>query len=341
MLQIAFFLVVTLLGVLAGHLSQVNPIETQFFPHFASFALVVGLYGSVIGIDLEAIRRRKWLAVAIITIAVPVQILATGVLMYLIYPVAVSWLLAVAIDQIDPISTATLLQDKEKMSEDAKGILRVWASFDDPVTVIFGFFILLPLVTGQSPEIVSGASSYLLSLALNLVPALLIWLIYRYTRLLQKRGFALGLLMAMLLYAFLTGSYLLAAIAGLLLRPIPERYFQSAIKILYYGIVFVVGMAIHSYGVDLRLGILLAVAEFFVVQPISALVMFNGTASDVFRVAYAQQNGLTTLLMGIAFESLGIHVLHILLPAIVIVNLFNLAINKLFTWKEKRGFITG
>ena len=99
-------------------------------------------------------------------------------------------------------------------------------------------------------------------------------------------------------------------------------------------------MALYSYGVDLRLGILLAIAEFFVVQPVTALIMFNGTTGDVFRIAYAQQNGLTTLLMGITFESMDIRVLHILLPAIVAVNTFNLVINKIYSWKETRGLIT-
>jgi hypothetical protein len=260
--------------------------------------------------------------------------------MYLIYPAAISFLAAVAIDQIDPISTATLLQDKQKMSEDAKGLLRVWSSFDDPVTVIFGFFILLPLVSGKSAGMGSDVASYLIELAMNLVPALLLWLLHRYTNWLQTRRTALLLMALVLVYAFFTHSYLLAAIAGLLLRPIPERYFSRVIQALFYAIVFVVGMAIYSYGINLRLGILLAIVEFFVVQPLTAIALFNGTASDVFRLAYAQQNGLTTLLMGIGFESLGIHVLHILLPAIVAVNLFNLAVNKLFSWKEARGLIT-
>lgn len=329
-------------GWLAGAASGLDPVTVRGFSVFTSVALVIGLYGSVLGIDLDAIRRRKRLAIIIITIAVPLQILATGVVMYLFYPAAISFLLAVAIDQIDPISTATLLQDKHKMSEEAKGILRVWASFDDPVTVLFGFFVLLPLVSGHSLALAgldATALSYLGSLALNLIPALLLWLVCRYTPWLHNKPLALGVLAAILLYAFLTNSYLLAAITGLLLRPIPERYFQRAIQVLYYAIVFIVGMAIACYGLDLRLGVLLAMAEFFIIQPLSAMVLFNGRLSDIVRIAYAQQNGLTTLLMGIAFESLGLRVLHILLPAILAVNLFNLGVNKLFSWKETHGYI--
>jgi len=337
MIQLAVFLAVTLLGVLAGHLTQINPVTGSWFPVFASFALVVGLYGSVVGIDLEAIRRRKRLAILIVTVAVPVQILATGGLMYLIYPLGVSFLLAAAIDQIDPLSTSTLLQDKEKMSAEAKGILRVWAAFDDPVTVLFGFLILFPLVAGQSAGV--SLESYAFGLALNLAPAVVLGLLYRFTKILQNRVVASIVLILTLGYAFFTKSYLLAAIAGLMLRPIPHRYLERVIGVLFYAIVLVVGMALYAYGVDVRLGILLAVVEFFVIQPLTSVVLFSGTASDVFRIAYAQQNGLTTLLMGIGFESLGIRVLHILLPAIIAVNTFNLVVNRIYTWKESRGLI--
>ncbi|MCI0398967.1 MAG: cation:proton antiporter [Chloroflexi bacterium] len=337
MKQLLLFLALTLFGVLAGRLAGVNPISQSWFPRFASFALVVGLYGSVVGIDLGAIRRRRRMAILIVTLGVPLQIMATGLVMYLIYPMAISFLLAVAIDQIDPLSVQTLLQDKEKMSDEAKGILRVWAAFDDPVTVLFGFLILVPLLSGERVGL--DLPEYALGLALNLGPAALIWLVYLKTKLLENRTVALVLLAAVLVFAFFTQSYLLAAITGLLLRPLPARGLERLINVLYYIIVFIVGMAIYSYGVDLRLGILLALVEFFIIQPLSALIAFNGTTGDVFRIAYAQQNGLTTLLMGIAFQSLGFEVLPILLPAIVAVNVCNLVVNKIYSWKERRGLI--
>lgn len=342
MSQLLLFLAATLGGILAGWGTNFNPVSTTAFHIGATAALVVGLYGSVVGIDLAAVRPHKWLALIIITVAVPAQILATGAIMYLIYPVGASFLLAAAIDQIDPLSTSTLLQDKEKMSAGAKGLLRIWASFDDPVTVICGFLILLPLVTGQAAGLDENRS-YGLGLALNLAPAGLLWLLYRYTPLLRQRGASLVALLICLGYAFVTESYLFAAITGLLLRPIPEKYLQRAITGMYYVIVVIVGMALYSYRADLaegvRLGALLALVEFFVVQPLTALILFNGSTRDVFRLAFAQQNGLTTLLMGLAFESYGVHVLHILLPAIIVVNLCNLCVNKLYSWKEKRGLI--
>lgn len=337
MIQIAVFIALTLAGVAAGRLSGLNPITQSFFPAFTSFALVVGLYGSVVGIDLEAVRRRKWLALTVVTVAVPVKVAVTGLVMYLIYPHPISFLASVALTQIDPLSVDTLLRDKEKMSAEAQGILRIWASFDDPVTVLFGFLILMPLVSGVSIGV--GTGSYAMGLLLNLGPAAVLWGLSRWTGLLHRRAVGLVLLAVTLTLAFVTGSYLLAAITGLLLRPIPEKYLSRVVAVLYHAIVFVVGMAIYSYGVDLRLGVLLAIVEFCVIQPLSTIAVYSGTTQDLLRIAYSQQNGLTTLLMGIAFQELGFGALQILLPAIVAVNLLNLAVNKLYSWKEARGLI--
>lgn len=341
MIQLVLFVAFTLVGALVGNLTHVNPIDEPLFPIFASFALVVGLYGSVVGIDLRAVAAHKWTAVIVITVAVPIQILASGAVMYLIYPFGVSFLLAVAMTQIDPLSVDTLLQDKDSMSPEAKGLLRIWASFDDPVTVLFGFLLLLPAVAGVTAS--SAVPNPVIYVALNLFPALAVWLLKRYTDLFEGRWLSLFTLLALLTLAFFTQSYLLAAILGLLLRPIPDRYFSRLISVLYYTIVFIVGMAMNSYadllGTGIRLGALLAMVEFFIIQPFTTILVFNGTPNDILRIAFAQQNGLTTLLMGIAFQTLGVPVLHILLPAIVIINLFNLVVNKIYSWKEARGLI--
>lgn len=337
MKQLSLLLVLTLLGFITGRITALNPVETTFFPTLAAFALTIGLYGSVSGIDLAALRTQKRLVIGLITLAVPLQILATGLVMYLMYPAGISFLLAVAIDQIDPLSVNTLLQDKQKMSERAKTLLRVWSAFDDPITVLFGFLVLLPIVTGRSEG--TTISGYLVGLALNLAPAGLLWLIQQKTNWFTSRPVALLSLLATLTFAFLSQSYLLAALTGLLLRPIAKEKFQPITDILYNIILFIVGMATASYGVDIRLGLLLAIAEFFVIQPFTTLIVFNGTAGDLFRIAFSQQNGLTTLLIGIAFQSLGLNVLPILLPAIIAINTFNLVINRIYSWKEDQGMI--
>ncbi len=335
MSQLIFFIIITAFGTLVGKWTNINPVEQAVFSPFTTFALIVGLYGSVVGIDLSAIRQRRWLAVIVITVAVPIQIMASGALMYLIYPASISFLLAVAMTQIDPLSVDTLLQDKESMSQEAKGILRVWASFDDPVTVLFGFLILLPLITGQAIE--GSVTAMLLGLMANVGVAFALWALGKWTKVLQDPAITLVLLLLTLIFAFFTQAFLLAAITGLLLRPVPEKYLGSLTAVLYYGIVFVVGMAMYTYGIDLRLGFLLAIVGYFVIQPLTTIIVFSGSSKDLLRIAFAQQNGLTTLLMGIAFQNLGFKVLHILLPAIIITNMLNLIVNKILSWKEAQG----
>lgn len=344
MIQLFIFIALTVVGFITGWYTGINPIDNAIFAQFAAFSLTLGLYSSVAGIDLTAVQSRRRIAIIVVTIAVPLQILATGAVMYLIYPVGLSFLLAVAITQIDPLSVDTLLQDKESMSPEAKGLLRIWASFDDPVTVLFGFLILLPLVTGQTAASAGfGSSALLMYIGLNTLPALAVWLLQKNTAVLNNPLISTPLLIALLALAFITQSYLLAALLGLILRPLPDNYLNSTTALLYHIIVFIVGMAMFSHSTDLwvgiRLGTLLAMVEFFVIQPLTAVIVFNGTVNDVFRIAYSQQNGLTTLLMGIAFQTLGQDVLYILLPAIIIVNILNLIVNKIYSWKEARGLI--
>ena len=376
MRQLFTFIVITLLGVYVGTtVIEFNPLEQSWFSPFASAALVIGLYGAVVGIDLQAIRKRWVLATVIVTIGVPLQIIATGALVYLFYPIAISWLLAVAIDQIDPISVDTLLGDKDKMSDEAKGLLRVWASFDDPVTVLFGFLVIVPFVSGVN----SGTSlqafifGFVLNVFAGLIVALLAFVLRRWGSR-QYSIFGTLLLTISLVLAFIWEAYLFAAICGLVLRPLAgvsilkpfinflsrtnksdeqirkelkneqsdsdnqkdqESYIFNEINtILFYFITFIVGITLANIGVDLRFGLVVAVIEFFVIQPLSAMFLLRELSRDMGRIAFAQQNGLTTLLMGLAFESMGFSVLGILIPAIIFINTFNLIVNRIFTSVE-------
>lgn len=337
MKELLIFIVLTLLGLLIGSYTSINPIEESLFPLFTSIALVIGLYSSVSEIDVDVIRSRRWLAVSVVTIAVPVQIIVTGLIMYVINPVVLSFFVAVAITQIDPLSVNTLLQGKDSMSSEAKGILRVWASFDDPVTVLFGFLILLPLLSGVESSY--DPKTILYGVIFNLLPSAILFLIKKYTKLLQNKHIEIVVVILILILAVYSEAYLSAALIGLLARPFKQSITTNLTAFLYYCVVFLVGMVAYYFGIELRLGFLLALVAYFVVQPIATFFMFSGTPMDFLRIAFAQQNGLTTLLMGVAFQSLGYDVLPILLPAIVIVNIFNIVVNKLFSIKERSGSI--
>jgi NhaP-type Na+/H+ or K+/H+ antiporter len=352
------FICVTAFGIILGSVLGIDPINQPAFPMFASAALVIGLYGSVVGIDLVAIKPHWKRAILIITLAVPIKIIATGILTYLIFPINITWLVAVAISQIDPLSVETLINNKKRMSETAKSLLRVWASFDDPVTVIFGFLVLLPLVAGTNLGL--DFSTYMIGLAANLLPAVLVFFLMRFLKRYKtdysvsehvssqdlnpalrkvnnrQRIIYYTIIAVALVYAFATGSYLFAAITGLLVR-IPEqdhKLLSSVISVLYSIVVLIVGMSLYTSGIDIAFGLVLAFVAFFIVQPSSAILFFKGRRLDVLRIAFAQQNGLTTLLIGLAFQAVGFDVLPILIPAIVCINLMNLLVNMGISWLE-------
>lgn len=326
------FIGLTIIGLALGFATGFNPLQHPQFSLFASIALTFGLYTAVAGIDLPALGRYKNTAIFIITAGVPLQIALIAGFMWLIYPHPVSILVAVAIDQIDPLSVSTLLNNKLGMSKEAKALLRVWASFDDPVTVLVGFAFLVPAITG----VISGSmSSYLVSLLLNIVPAIVLYWFSKQKFFTRPVSFVLlGLVFAFTVWQ---QTYLLAALCGLFIRPLKNNLMEKVTEYLYYVVIVVVGAAVVDYGVDLRLGALLALGEFFIVQPLSALLLVKGTTNDIFRLAFAQQNGLTTILMGLVFQVMGFNVLPILLPAILIINTLNLSINALYSWKESHG----
>ena len=335
MKDILILIALTLIGYVIGLLVGLNPIEQEGFGIIASLALAIGLYTAVAGIDLSALGKYRKTALTIITAGVPLQIIVTGAVMYLIYPHPISFLLAVAIDQIDPISVSTLLNNKLGMSKAAKSLLNVWASFDDPMTVLFGFTILLPLVAGVSVGEIGGL---VLSLFANILPAIVVFLVWKKDKL-PGRYFQVGLLLASIGFTVLTQSFLYIALLGLMVRPFNEIKLSRLTTVIYYAILLVVGMSLPAYGIDMRLGIILAIVEFFIVQPLSAILMVRGTTNDIFRLAFAQQNGLTTILMGLTFQVLGFNVLPILLPAIIVINLLNLSINGYYNYREKQGLI--
>lgn len=301
----------------------------------ASAALAFGLYTSVSGIDLSTLGKYRKVAALVILFGVPVKILLIGAVMYLIQPSVISFLIAVTVAQIDPLSVATLLDNKARMSKSAKTLLNVWASFDDPITVLVGFSVLLPLLTNSQ-----GASvgNYLLGLIVNIFPAIVVYLVQRYLK--PGKFIEVALLILGLVWAVISGSFLFAAILGLFLRPLPTQKLSQLVNIIYCCVTIAVGMSLNFYTLDLRIGVLLAIVTFFIVQPLVTVISVKGTLHDVFRLSYAQQNGITAIIMALSFQVQGFDIIGIILPAVVAINLFNLALNALHTYKETRGHIS-
>lgn len=339
MKYIFYFSTVVTLGLILGVFTGIDPIKLPVFEPFSSIALILALYVSVSSINLHYLGKYKRTAIWITTLGVPVQILVTGLIMYAIFPHPVSFLLAAAIDQIDPLSVSALIKDKIGMSIPAKNLLRIWSSFDDPVTVLVGFTLFVPLFTAINTT--NFLVVYLVNLLLNITMAGLFFLFYKNFFEKASRHIQIFVLLLSFIFAFFTNGFLFIALIGLFLRPIPSENYVRLIDFLYFGVLLLVGMSTVNAGIDLRLGLILALISFFIVQPLSAIIMVNGNTNDIFRLAFAQQNGITTILMGLSFQALGFNVIPILLPAILIINLLNLFVNNYYTWKQKKGYLVG
>ncbi|WP_462189151.1 cation:proton antiporter domain-containing protein [Frankia sp. CcWB2] len=137
--------------------------------------LAVGLYGATLGIARAAWADIRRIAL-VVTVGVALKALLIGGVLALALGDPLYLLLGVVVAQIDPLSVATLTSGS-RMSERGQDLLRSWAAFDDPVTVL----LTVSLVTAVGSTFVkdqpamtpdlggpSGVSGFFVGLALNL-----------------------------------------------------------------------------------------------------------------------------------------------------------------------------
>jgi len=159
----------------------------QFFPfihtllNFSTIAivlLVIGLYASVYDIDIEVVKKHKQIVLSAITLGVLLKSFIIGSLFFLITKNPFSFLLGVCVAQIDPLSVTHLLKSKDgSFSPIGRTILRVWASFDDPMTILLSIFVVVPLTLGTFQN---NSSSYLYEFLLNFCFAFVVFVIHKF-----------------------------------------------------------------------------------------------------------------------------------------------------------------
>ncbi|ABD13416.1 sodium/proton antiporter, CPA1 family [Frankia casuarinae] len=226
--------------------------------------LAVGLYGATLGIARAAwadIRR----IVLVVTVGVALKALLIGGALALALGDPLYLLLGVVVAQIDPLSVATLTSGS-RMSERGQDLLRSWAAFDDPVTVL----LTVSLVTAVGSTFVkdqpamtpdlggpSGVSGFFVGLALNLGLVTLTALLWRGAK--RNATSALALTTGLIMVA--AGFFLMLAVAigGLILRPdaklFPERgddFFphlvERTVRVAFYGAAVALGLLLQGSG---------------------------------------------------------------------------------------------
>jgi NhaP-type Na+/H+ or K+/H+ antiporter len=318
--QLLYPLLVALLGFGLASLVDVSNLPQQpFYEPFTYALLAIGLYGSVHGIHRAELRQHREIILRAVTIGVLLKTLIIGGLLYLFTGKLTAFLLGLAVAQIDPLSVANLIQGGEhKLSERAQTILGAWSSFDDPMTVLLSIYALyLFLPHPASASLLELAIPFLLSLGQNLAFAGLVFILSRWSKNHQP---AQLLLLATSFIAALAFKWMLGiAIIGLFLRPEIKRLPQI-ISAAYYLALLLLGFLLVN-GISWGAGLVLGLGA-MLAQGVVGLLLTGGLPfEERLYLAFAQQNGITAMILALLFERSLPGAVGVVAPAILFINL--------------------
>jgi NhaP-type Na+/H+ or K+/H+ antiporter len=297
---------------------------SPIYRYGTALLLGIGLYASTYGIELGELRRNRRLVLSAVTVGVLVKAVLIGGSLALAFRDPVFLVLGVAVAQIDPLSVAALLGD-ERMSPRAKAILAAWASFDDPITVILAIYAGISLPHG-SITLAAGLRGYAVDLALNLAFAAVAYLVWRLTRGQQ----VLALVGLVVLFAVAVSQFLMLglAIAGLFYRPRLDRvvgYLTQgalAVALLLLGVLLVGGVSPGR-------GVALGAAAYAAQMVVGWLLTRHLPTIDRLHLAFAQQNGITAIILALRLETDYPGAVAVIAPAILVTNTIFLVANSL------------
>ena len=334
----------SILGLIAYLISvffKIDVSNSYALQYLMRLAIAAGLYINVLSIDTNIFKKNLRLILGILLIGVPIKILLPGQLLGTFSP-SIDWgiafLAATAIAQIDPIAASKFLE-KTKMSKKSETIVRAWSSLDDPVTVLFAFYIFLPAILPQQSSFVRN---FIIRIALDLTICLAI---YSFVYVIRKTSFSdtckdvisIFIIIITFAYSLYTQSFLVPATIGLFVRPFEPGKLTRIISAIFYLSVIILGLLASHVSMDCLSGALLAISMFFLAQVIVTLMflgysLFKGkdSLSDIVRVMFCHQNGMTAMLLTITFELEQVDgLLEVTLPTILWIALFYILTNAL------------
>lgn len=336
-----------LFGFAIAQITGISNLEdNNWYVLVVTLLLTVGLYASTYGIDLKEARQHLKIIVSAVTIGVVLKAAIIGGSLALLFRDPFFLILGVAVAQIDPLSVASLLKGS-RMSAKAKTILASWASFDDPITVILALYVplLVAQMTGidlgsitDSSAATSNLVTYIRELGLNLLLAggtLALWLTIRYYT--KKASAWLTLVLTVSVYILLAVVFSISvlyfmmlgiALVGLFLRP-PKvaKAIDHAILWALSAAAVLLGLLLVE-GVDLWRGVALGVAGYFAQVVVGFLLTRGLPKKDRWHIAFAQQNGITAIILALLFETMHPGTVAIVAPAIIVINGLHWFINR-------------
>ncbi len=293
-------------------------------------SIAVGLYINVLGIDRSILKGCLDSIAKVIFVGVPLKILIPGFLLSILSPQirATSYLCATVIAQIDPIAAGKSLECS-KISSKSATILRAWSSFDDPITVLFAFYIFLPALLLENFNFAEYFISYILKDIIICFLVYQIYTIYQQKIIIkyrQKLIIDTILIILTILYSIIFKSFLLPATIGLFIRPFESEIFTRITSGIFLLSALILGLMSANVKLYWYSGFILAVATFFVAQIIVTQIFIKDSMNSKARVMFGHQNGMTAMLLTIAIEMSASqetnNLLSVTLPAIIWIALF-------------------
>lgn len=307
----------------------------------ASVLLAVGLVGSTRDISLAEVRAHLGTVLLAVTVGVVAKAALIAGVMVLAFRDPAFLVLGVAVAQIDPLAVAAMSRP-DRTSARARSILSIWASFDDPITVLLTVYVsafALDLGGGDGGALAGAISDRPLDLLLDLLAnvglAVGAWLVWRLLRAAGLREdahrprlrtalnwLAVALLIAMVLVAAWQFLMLGLAIAGLFFRPRLGPVVGRSTQAAYLVATFLLGLLLVN-GVDILPGVVLGLAAVAAQLVVSVPITRGLPATDRRYLAWGQQNGITAVILALVLERDFPGTVGIVATAIVVINVIH------------------
>lgn len=342
----AYLYVFILSGVALATIFGFHGVEnSRWYLLTVATLLAAGLYSSTFGIAITEARTHLKLILKAITVGVLLKAMVIGSIMTLLLHNPFGLILGIIVAQIDPLSTAALMK-RGRMSKTAQSILGAWSSFDDPITVILSLYapIFVAMLTGTSWHPIHGTAQelglfgYVTETAINLLFAggifTLWWLMKRHSK---ATSYVVIAMVALGMYGLLLGALSIAvyyfwmlgvAVLGLFMRPPIDKALTHAVR-WALGIAAILLGILLIKGVNIWTGLALGLAAYVAQILVGFLLTGKLPMRDRWHIAFAQQNGITAIILALLFEPYYPGTIAIVAPAIIIINSVHFAANKL------------
>lgn len=278
--------------------------------------LAIGLYGSVVGIDLKEFASHKSIIFRAVTFGVIIKSVLTGTILWILFQTPYAFLFGIIVAQIDPLSVAHLLENKSSMfSSSGRTILRAWSSFDDPMTVLLALYVFLPLVvmTGNNFTF----ENYLFQLGSNLLFAIFLSVV---SKQMKTNAAKLILLMVAMIVAIPLKLMLGIALAGLFLRPVISKL-ESIVHIAFILAAVLLGMLFIFDSFGIYMGIVLGISAYTAQYFVTYLVAPKLHKTDKQFLALAQFNGITSIILALIIAQYIPQTISVITAAVITINL--------------------